>query len=70
MFIIIIFFISNVNASFRRSLLAALMPSMPKAIMRLVITHLEAAVDGDGDLSASDVLQALQWSAHAKMKPK
>eukprot|EP00959_Pyramimonas_sp_CCMP1952_P107719 2252343-Pyramimonas_sp.AAC.1 len=34
-----------------------------QAIMRLVIIHLEAAMGGDGNLAAGDVMEALNWFA-------
>jgi hypothetical protein len=38
-----------------------LMPNVPLDVMRVVLTHLDAAISGDGGIQAIDVMDALRW---------
>jgi len=38
-----------------------LMPNVPLDVMRVVLTHLDAAISGDGGIQAVDVMDALRW---------
>jgi len=49
-----------------QGLLGQILPNIPKVIMRLVITHIDAVVSGEGTVGGQDVMDALKWWVSAE----